>query len=141
MTDTQTADWLQLHDKRMTAIVVDDLVMFAPNIGIWVPGCAGESSFHQFTDLERWPEIATVLAEAYDIDPDRLIRAIEIAIEHWGEVWDVCGHDMGTMTFEKFMEVRAAKLERRASELASRRERYLQRRRARYQQRKSQAAA
>jgi hypothetical protein len=75
-------DWMRWSFRGQCAVAIDGLVLFSPLIGINVEGYCGDGSFEPFTDLPRWREIATILAEEHGTEPARLIAAIEVAIKH-----------------------------------------------------------
>ena len=61
--------------KRDIAVVVDGLVYVTPaKFLLW-----DWTDFGNFIDMDRWRDVADVIAEHHKIDPDRLITAIAIA--------------------------------------------------------------
>lgn len=58
-------------------VIVADLVEVSGNWGIrlW-----DGTDFTTLADIDRWPEVAAIIAQHHDIDPDRLIAAIAKAI-------------------------------------------------------------
>jgi hypothetical protein len=146
--DHAIADWMRsvgyYHQPR---VAIDGLVLFSPSLGIKIESCCGDGGFDQFTDLTRWRDIATILAEEQGVAPDRLIAAIELAIKHRSDevlVDASCGcrgplEGAGILTFEEFIAASAAEQARRAIEGAGRRERRLRLRRQRYRERRQEA--
>ncbi len=106
--------------SRDGMVVIDDLVAAVSwnnGIVLW-----DWTNFSTFAEIRRWREIAALVAEHNEIDPDALILAIEKAISIRGHEflgiglsgsWSV--GERGPITFERFNQILAAKDSERVS--------------------------
>lgn len=105
--------------KREGMVVVDDLVAVSWNNGIvlwdW-------TNFSHLAEIQRWPEIASLIADHNNIEPEALIVAIEKALTIKGH--DLLGEGLtgswsagerGPITFERFNQILAARDSERVS--------------------------
>jgi hypothetical protein len=114
-------------------VLVDNLVTFAPNRGIWaVPGGGsvwgyGVVDFSTLIENPRWHEIAVAVARAFGIEPARLVKAVETAAQHWKDevlVNACCGGigplaEAGDLTLDEYLaRLEAFHADERAKEAA-----------------------
>src|SRR3989304_4942594 len=96
--------WAYSHGS----VVINDLVELSANNGIilweW-------TDFTRLAEIERWPEIAAIIAEHHQIEPARLQDSIQKAINYSGHQllsealsnkWPT--GENGWITFERFIE-------------------------------------
>lgn len=117
-------------------VLVDDLVVFATNRGIellpserfgWSYG--GQIDLRPIYDNPKWPLVTAAFEEMLGIEPQRLTRAVQIAIDHFNDpllVEACCGvsgplANCGVISFEEYLIV-VAEHERQREQIAAFRE-------------------